>query len=111
MSITLRKTKDKTLRKYIDEQHFAHFSTFANPDQLAEAFDTSVRHDVSGAAERIAVPTLLIVGEKDDITPLRKQELVHQKINDSQIVVIRGVGHLSHYETPDQIADAVRAFI
>lgn len=111
MSITLRKTHDKSLRSYIDEQHYAHFSTFANADQLAEAFDTSVRHDVSQAAPKITTPTLLIVGEKDDITPLHKQHEVHGKIEDSAIVVIPDVGHLSHYETPDQIADAIRAFI
>lgn len=111
MSVVLRKTKDKSLKKYIDEQHFAHFSTFANPSQLAEAFDTSVRHDVSHAAPRITTPTLLIVGEKDDITPLKKQHVVHKAINGSQIVIIPDVGHLSHYETPEAVADAVRSFI
>lgn len=111
MSVVLRKTRDKSLKKYIDEQHFAHFSTFANPDQLAEAFDTSVRHDVSHAASKIVTPTLLIVGEKDDVTPLEKEHTLHRNIHGSHIVVIPDVGHLSHYETPDEIADAVRAFI
>lgn len=111
MSVVLRKTRDKSLKKYIDEQHFAHFSTFANPDQLAEAFDTSVRHDVSHAAPKITTPTLLIVGEKDDVTPLEKEHTLHRNIHGSHIVVIPDVGHLSHYETPDKIADAIRAFI
>lgn len=42
MSITMRKTKDKSIRRYIDEQHHAHFSSFANPKQLAEAFRVSI---------------------------------------------------------------------
>lgn len=111
MSVTMRKTKDRTLRKYIDEQHYAHFSTFANPAQLAEAFNASVTHDVSQVAEKLHIPTLLIAGEKDDITSLAKQQHLHSRIAGAKLVVIAGVGHLTHYETPDQVAAAIRAFI
>ena len=111
MSITMRKTKDRSLRRYIDEQHYAHFSTFANPAQLAEAFNASVTHDVSQVAEKLHIPTLLIAGEKDDITSLAKQRHLHSRIAGAKLVVIAGVGHLTHYETPDQVAAAIRAFI
>jgi len=111
MSVTMRKTKDRSLRKYIDEQHYAHFSTFANPAQLAEAFNASVTHDVSQVAEKLHIPTLLIAGEKDDITSLAKQRHLHSRIAGAKLVVIAGVGHLTHYETPDQVAAAIRAFI
>ncbi len=111
MSRALAKTKDKALQKFIDTQHLTHFSSFADPRQLAEAFDTSVRHDVSQVAERLTVPTLMIVGEKDDITPLRKEHELHGRIKNSAIVVINNVGHLTHYETPHEVADAIRAFL
>lgn len=109
-SITMRKTKDRQMRKYIDEQHYAHFSTFANPTQLAESFKTSVSHDVSQVAERLTMPTLMIVGEKDDITALSKQRDLHTKIDGAELVIIPDVGHLTHYETPVQVADAIRSF-
>ena len=111
MSITMRKTKDKSIRRYIDEQHYAHFSSFANPKQLAEAFRASVSHDVSEVAGRLRIPTLLIAGEKDDITSLAKQRHLHGAIDGAQLVVIDGVGHLTHYETPDQVATAIHNFI
>ena len=111
MSITMRKTKDKTIRRYIDEQHYAHFSSFANPTQLAQAFKTSVSHDVSQVAGQLHIPTLLIAGEKDDITSLAKQRHLHGAIDGAQLIVIDGVGHLTHYETPDQVATAIRNFI
>ena len=110
-SITMRKTKDRQVRKFIDEQHYAHFSTFANPTQLSEAFKTSVSHDVSQVAEHLTMPTLMIVGEKDDITPLTKQHELHAKLSDGELVIIPDVGHLTHYETPDQVASAIRKFI
>lgn len=111
MSVAMRKTDDRVIRKYIDEQHYAHFSSFANPDQLAEAFRTSVSHDVSQVAEKLHIPTLLIAGEKDDITSLDKQQELHGRIAGAELVVIAGVGHLTHYETPDQVAAAIHRFI
>ena len=111
MSITMRKTKDKHTRRYIDEQHYAHFSSFANPRQLAEAFRASVSHDVSEVAGRLRIPTLLIAGEKDDITSLAKQRHLHGAIDGAQLVVIDGVGHLTHYETPGEVAAAIRNFV
>jgi pimeloyl-ACP methyl ester carboxylesterase len=110
-SITMRKTKDREVRKFIDEQHYTHFSTFANPTQLSEAFKTSVSHDVSQVADHLTMPTLMIVGEKDDITALTKQHELHAKLSDGELVIIPDVGHLTHYETPGQVANAIRNFI
>mgnify|MGYP006367898879 FL=1 len=111
MSIAMRKTKDKSIRRYIDEQHYAYFSTFANPTQLAEAFRTSVSHDVSHVAEKLRIPTLLIAGEKDQITSLAKQHELHGRISGAKLEVIPNVGHLTHYETPEAVARDIRAFI
>lgn len=110
-SITMRKTKDRQIRKFIDEQHYTHFSSFANPTQLSEAFKTSVSHDVSQVAEHLTMPTLMIVGEKDVITALDKQHELHAKIDGAELVIIPDVGHLTHYETPGQVASAIRKFI
>ena len=111
MSVTMRKTKDRTIRRYIDSEHYAHFSSFANPTQLAEAFRTSVSNDVSQVAEQLTMPVLMIVGDKDTLTSLKKQQQLHARIASSELVVINDVGHLTHYETPDQVAAAIRAFI
>jgi len=110
-SITMRKTKDRQIRKFIDEQHYTHFSSFANPTQLSEAFKTSVSHDVSQVAEHLTMPTLMIVGEQDVITALSKQHKLHAKIGEAELVIIPDVGHLTHYETPSQVASAIRKFI
>lgn len=110
-SITMRKTKDRQIRKFIDEQHYTHFSSFANPTQLSEAFRTSVSHDVSQVAEHLTMPTLMIAGEKDVITALDKQHELHAKIDGAELVIIPDVGHLTHYETPGEVASAIRKFI
>lgn len=111
MSVTMAKTTDKQLLTYIHDQHLKHFSTFTNPTVVAEAFRTSVSHDVSYIASQLKIPTLLIAGEKDDITPVEKQELLAAKNPLLELKVIPDVGHLIHYETPKSAATLITQFV
>ena len=111
MSVTMAKTSDKELLQYIHNQHLQYFSSFASPNVVAEAFRTSISHDVSQIAAQIKIPTLLIAGEKDDITPLEKQELLASRNKLLQLEVIPEVGHLIHYEKPVEAAILIRQFL
>lgn len=111
MSVTMRKSKDRTIRRYIDSEHYAHYSSFASPRQLAEVFHASVSNDVSQVAEELSMPTLMIVGDKDALTSLAKQRALHKRMPNAQLAVISDVGHLTHYETPGQVAKAIIKFI
>jgi pimeloyl-ACP methyl ester carboxylesterase len=110
MSQAMTKTRDKELRAFIFDQHRTYFSRFHSPKSVAEAFATSVNHNVREFAANISTPTLLIAGEKDDITPLEKQKELVKLLPDAELKIINGVGHLTHYETPDQIASFVEGF-
>ena len=113
MSTTMAKTRDKTLRKWIHAQHLAYFSQFHSPRSVLQAFETSVQHSVRDNAKTISVPTLLIIGEKDDITPPAKQHELHQKMKNANAKLhsISDVGHLTHYETPGEVARVSYEFI
>ena len=111
MSVSMTKSKDPAMRKYIHDQHLTYFSRFANPRVVAEAFTASVSHDVREVAGKITTPTLLIAGEQDDITPLEKQHALSKLIKNSQLAVINDVGHLIHYETATEAAKLIRKFI
>jgi len=111
MSIAMAKTKRKTLRRWIHDQHDRYFSAFSDRRVVLEAFRASVSHDVSEFAARIPEPTLLIAAEKDDITPVSAQRRLQTLFPDARLVVIPEVGHLIHYETPAQAADAIEGFL
>ncbi len=111
MSNTMVKTKDKTLRAFVHDQHDQYFSRFADRDVLHDAFVTSVSHDVSQVATQLTVPTLLIAAEKDDITPIEAERVLAQRIPNATLVEIPNVGHLIHYETPKQAAAAIDEFL
>jgi pimeloyl-ACP methyl ester carboxylesterase len=68
------------------------------------------RPDSGASLASIAAPTLVIVGEHDAITPPAGAEKMSNAIPKSTYVVIRGAGHMSPMEQPQQVTDALRRF-
>jgi pimeloyl-ACP methyl ester carboxylesterase len=110
MSEVLTKTKNKKLRNWIHQQHNSNFSEFAERRVALEGYLASTSRSVAAYAPNIKNDVLLIVGELDDITKLADQQRVLRLFPNAQFEVIRGVGHLVHYETPSQAATLVREF-
>jgi pimeloyl-ACP methyl ester carboxylesterase len=61
--------------------------------------------------ERIAMPTLIVWGDQDSISPRSEQEDLAARIPDSQLVVYRGAGHTFYLEEPERVAADLIAFI
>ena len=111
MSVSMAKTRDAGLRRFIHDQHDTYFSRFADRDVLHDAFLASVSHDVREFAPRIAQPTLLVAAQRDDITPIEAERHLATLFPDAELVEIPDVGHLIHYETPAPAAAAIRRFL
>lgn len=111
MSVTMAKTKDSDLRAWIHDQHDRYFSHFNTREGVLSAFRTSVGTDVSMYVSALKLPLLLIVAERDDITALPQQVALHERLPQSEIVVVPEVGHLVHYEAPDFAASAITRFM
>jgi pimeloyl-ACP methyl ester carboxylesterase len=71
----------------------------------------AMRPDSSESLPAIAAPTLVIVGEQDGLTPPSEARASSMAIPGSQVVVIRGVGHLSSLESPAAFTAALRDFL
>ena len=69
------------------------------------------RPDSSDLLPTIEVPTLVVVGDQDIMTPLADAERMHAGIRGSELVVLSGAGHLSNMETPYAFNAAVSAFL
>ncbi len=111
MSVALVKTKDRELRRWIHREHHTFFSRFSDRDTVVEGFHASVSADVTGFAQQLHVPTLLVAAERDDITPVAAQYTLQRAIPDARLRVLPDVGHLIHYEKPKPAADAIRDFV
>lgn len=69
------------------------------------------RTDHTGLLEKITVPTLIIVGAEDQITPPAEAEKMHRAIKDSQLATIPAAGHLSPVEQPEEFNRALSQFL
>ena len=69
------------------------------------------RPDSSGELAQIDVPTLVIVGENDGVTPVAASEALKEGIGISRLVVIPESGHLSNLEAPEAFNGALAEFL
>lgn len=58
------------------------------------------RPDSTPTLETITVPTLVVCGEEDVMTPVTDSRTIHAGIRGSQLALIPGAGHLSNFEAP-----------
>lgn len=59
----------------------------------------------------INVPTLIIVGSEDSVTPPADSESMSAKIEGARLVVVEGAGHLSNVEKPEDFNRALADFL
>jgi len=93
----------------------------------AQTYDMIFTQPVVHDFDRIAVPTLLIVGERDRTAlgraraaPADRVKMgnypvlarsAHERIPDSELVLLPGVGHLPQVEVPDETHRALLTFL
>ena len=59
----------------------------------------------------INLPTLIIVGEDDPGTPVTASQAIHQRIQNSKLVVLPSAAHLSNIEQADAFNSALLEFL
>jgi len=65
--------------------------------------------DALAAGAKITVPTTLILGEKDMMTPLKAGKALASAIPHARTVVIKGAGHTMMVERPDELLAALKS--
>lgn len=56
-------------------------------------------------------PVLVIWGREDTVTPLPQGEAIAKAFPKARLVVLDGVNHIPHVEKPDEVVDAIGAFL
>ncbi len=111
MSVVMVKTKQRRLRRWIHNQHLSNFSDFATVEVATEGYMASISTDLSKLAPMIASPVLVVAATLDDITDIESQRQVSKLYSNSTYREILGVGHLVHYEAPEQAASYISEFL
>jgi pimeloyl-ACP methyl ester carboxylesterase len=82
------------------------------PDAIAAAAEAMMhRPDSMPLLASIQVPTLIICGDEDVLTPPADARALNEQIRNSRLELLPRAGHLSNLETPDPFSGALRDFL
>jgi pimeloyl-ACP methyl ester carboxylesterase len=69
------------------------------------------RPDATALLGAITVPTLVVGGEEDVLTPPRTLRALAAGVSGARLVLLPEAGHASAWERPEAFADALLAFL
>ncbi|MBK9293715.1 MAG: alpha/beta hydrolase [Oligoflexia bacterium] len=82
-----------------------------NIEVFIKLFESMMNYDGRGVLEKINVPTLIITGEKDIITPIKHQEEINKKIKSSEITKVPFGSHCSMLDMPEFVNLRIEKFL
>ena len=68
-------------------------------------------HDSRGVVSRIDIPTLILVGKDDELTPPRMAKELEAGIPNAKLALFEQGGHGLYWEVPQLFNKAVLAFL
>lgn len=69
------------------------------------------RTDTTASLARMSIPALVVCGEEDALTPPAAMRRMAQHIAGAEFVEIKGAGHMSPLENPEDVNRAIRQFL
>jgi pimeloyl-ACP methyl ester carboxylesterase len=67
--------------------------------------------DLTERLGAIKLPTLVIVGEEDQGTPVAASRTIHEQIRGSELAILKSASHLSNLEQPEEFTRTLTAFL
>ncbi len=74
-------------------------------------FEEMIRFDAEETLSKIKVPTLIICGSKDALTPMEEQEKMHELIASSELYPVPYGSHCTQLDFPEMVNLKIQHFI
>lgn len=100
-----RKTPSEIIEKCVEQTSKVPSEVTYNDFKICDGFDTLDK------TEKIDVPSLIICGKQDKLTPMKYSTYFKEKIKTSELVIIDGAGHHVMLEKPVEFNNAIEKFI
>jgi len=81
------------------------------PAVVYDDFWAADHFDVMARLREILVPTLIICGEEDRMTPVKYARYLQEQIAGSRLVIVPGAGHMVMLERPRETNAAIAEFL
>lgn len=82
-----------------------------DPDVRLADFRACDKFDVIGRLGQLSLPTVIIVGREDRMTPVKYSNFLAQEIPGARLVVVEGAGHYVQLEQPEAVTNALLAMV
>ena len=96
---------DAHFQRLIDSMSLLHKESYI------KTVEATTYYDRVADLPNIKVPTLLVYGEEDKLTPVKIGERMQREIPGSRLTVIARAGHLVNIECPDEFNQIVLDFL
>ena len=100
-----RSTPEDYKREIVEKQKAIGPAVMLNDFLCCDKFDIMDR------VHEINVPTLIICGELDVMTPVKYANYLAAKITNSRVVIVPQAGHFILAEKPDVVNKAIEGFL
>jgi pimeloyl-ACP methyl ester carboxylesterase len=81
------------------------------PEVLYGDFLACDRFDLMNEVEKIDLPTLVLCGNEDELTPVKYSQFLQQRIKGSKLEIFPNAGHMVMIESPEAFNEKVGEFI
>ena len=81
------------------------------PEVLYGDFVACDRFDLMNEIEKIVLPTLILYGDDDQLTPVKYSQFLHSRIKGSKMEVLPDAGHMVMMETPQLFNKKIGEFM
>jgi pimeloyl-ACP methyl ester carboxylesterase len=93
--------REKVINKVVEVGAAVQFNDFRCCDKF----------DIMDKVHQITVPTLIICGAEDDMTPVKYSQYLANKIAGARLAIIEGGSHHAFLEKPDEVNQVIEAFL
>lgn len=99
----------KTVPKEFVENYLKKIGEL-NPEVFHQLFSEMKKHNIIGKLESIASPSLVIGGDKDKVIPNYLQEILHSRLKESKLYIIKDGSHVPQVDFPKNINERIELF-
>lgn len=97
----VKQIKESVVRNYLAR----------NSAEFERQLNANIKHDTRARLHQIQVPTLILAGKDDELTPPKMAEELNSEIPRSKLLIFEQGGHGLYWEVPTQFNQAILDFV
>ena len=78
---------------------------------MRDVFKKVITQDLTAKFSKISMPTLILWGDKDELTPVQDAYLMNELIPNAKLEVIKGGKHALNFQMPEKLAQSICSWL